>query len=226
MASDPGSGMANWTLSADGATLTSGTGAANGSYEWDGSGLTPGQHTLTLQGKDQAGNTAEVQKIVIIATPTATPTNRIIPEIKLPFVVYPATPLPTNTPTLAPQPGGGLVPGADGETQTAVAPTETQKARVNLVVTAVSTPPPVLTNLIAAPINANTALFGVGRGVDYRSLDRDSATGAEKAGGGGSRSGRSLGPVQPRTGCYCPRACRGSLRSATGGAEGGLRVRN
>jgi hypothetical protein len=66
---DPGSGVAEWTLQADGATLAGGTSADGGTYVWDGSGLPGGAHTITLQARDLAGNITQTDLSVILTSP-------------------------------------------------------------------------------------------------------------------------------------------------------------
>jgi len=154
-ASDTGSGLSDWQLLANGIPLANGVAAENGTFEWDGSSLPQGTYIITLQGKDLAGNTAQVQMNVILALPTPTPAGLHFPILKNPFVIYPATPMATNTATPA---SGTKSGGQTAMTQTAAAPATT---RTNSVVVAASNPPPLLTNPpITSPMSANSALFG------------------------------------------------------------------
>jgi GH24 family phage-related lysozyme (muramidase) len=70
---DSVSGIASWTLSVDGTTLTSGTAAGSGTFDWDGSALPPGPHTLTLESHDMAGNVAQTTLSVTLVSPTPVP---------------------------------------------------------------------------------------------------------------------------------------------------------
>jgi len=86
---DSGSGVAGWTLTVDGTTLTSGAAGGSSAFTWDGSGLGTGDHTLLLTAVDALGNSdsitvtvrleAEppvVPPVVIVNTSrTATPTS-------------------------------------------------------------------------------------------------------------------------------------------------------
>ncbi|MFH2102743.1 MAG: hypothetical protein ABIJ39_05230 [Chloroflexota bacterium] len=81
--SDGGSGVAWWQLTSGGVTLASGSGPASASLGWDGgpstgSGLAGGG-SLSLEGRDLAGNTETTILNVILLQPTTVPTAMPIP---------------------------------------------------------------------------------------------------------------------------------------------------
>ncbi|MEW6568452.1 MAG: hypothetical protein AB1449_09880 [Chloroflexota bacterium] len=73
---DMGSGVAEWSLSADGVGIASGNGPASETFAWDGSGLGAGTHTITFSARDVAGNTAETSATVRLVAPTAVPSTQ------------------------------------------------------------------------------------------------------------------------------------------------------
>jgi hypothetical protein len=160
-ATDADSGIADWTLMADGITLANGFAAESGTFEWDGSGLGPGAHTITLQGRDLAGNTTQVQMTVTLAVPTPMPNGFIIPKQNLPVIIRPVNPAATPMATSTAQQGEG---GQSTAIRTVTAPTTT---RTNSIIVATANPtqgpnPSVLISNSTTPATSpiNGALFG------------------------------------------------------------------
>jgi hypothetical protein len=106
-ASDGDSGIAEWAFLVDGVSLKNGFSAESGTFEWDGSSLAPGAHTITLQGRDLAGNTNQIYMTVTLAVPTPTPNGFKIPKPQPPVIIRPANSTETPTATSTAQPGGG-----------------------------------------------------------------------------------------------------------------------
>ncbi|MGQ9561849.1 MAG: OmpL47-type beta-barrel domain-containing protein, partial [Candidatus Oleimicrobiaceae bacterium] len=104
---DEGSGVAEWSLTADGRPITSGSGPAGETCAWDGAGLQAGTHMLTLSASDVAGNTASASISVTLILPTPTPTDvpTATPEPPSIFSLFSA---PTATAT--PPPGASPTP--------------------------------------------------------------------------------------------------------------------
>ncbi len=90
--SDDLSGVASWELAAGGISIASGGAAADQTLNWDDDGLPAGQQSLRLEGRDAAGNTAQVERGVQIVAPTATP---------LPPPTKPPAPKATTAPLTA-----------------------------------------------------------------------------------------------------------------------------
>lgn len=107
---DSGSGIVDWTLTAGGVLVVSGSGPASQALGWDGSGLGGGSHTLTLEAWDAAGNTVATSDsfdLILPASPPepltedtssefTQPSTKLIPTV----TVLPAT---ATTPTPAVQ---------------------------------------------------------------------------------------------------------------------------
>jgi hypothetical protein len=89
---DGGSGVAAWSLTSGGATVASGTSATSQVLGWDGSGLGGGAHSLTLLGRDAAGNESETSLEVEIIEPTPAPEP---PDDTLPAPLLRAVSSPT-----------------------------------------------------------------------------------------------------------------------------------
>jgi hypothetical protein len=70
---DAGSGIVEWTLTAGGASVASGSTPIAQTFSWGGSGLGGGSHTLTLEARDEAGNTAATSEPFVLILPTAEP---------------------------------------------------------------------------------------------------------------------------------------------------------
>ena len=70
---DSGSGIVEWTLTADGVLVASGSGPGGQTLGWNGSGVGGGSHTLTLEARDAAGNTVAVSESFDLILPTAAP---------------------------------------------------------------------------------------------------------------------------------------------------------
>ncbi len=66
---DSGSGVAGWSLTADGIGISNGTAPASESLSWDASGLGAGTHTLTLSASDVAGNSTDTSVSVQLVAP-------------------------------------------------------------------------------------------------------------------------------------------------------------
>ncbi len=75
-----------------GISIASGGAAADQTLRWDGGGLPAGQQILRLEGRNAAGNTAQVERGVQIVAPTATP---------LPPPTKPPAPKATTAPLAA-----------------------------------------------------------------------------------------------------------------------------
>jgi hypothetical protein len=127
---DSGSGIMDWVLSVDGTALAAGTAAETGTLVWDGGGLPAGAHTITLQGRDLAGNVTQTEFLVtlIIASAHVEPTPTTIPVRRA-----------TATPTAQPSATSTSIRGssANANNPTAIAPSAT---RTNAVV-AFAAPP-------------------------------------------------------------------------------------
>src|SRR3990170_1827271 len=70
---DAPSGVVEWSLSADGVPIRSGTGPASQTLTWNGSGLAGGAHTLLLEARDTAGNVQDASQAVTLLVPAAPP---------------------------------------------------------------------------------------------------------------------------------------------------------
>ncbi len=105
--SDLTSGVSSWTLSLDGAALTSGSGSASQTYTVPAAGLPAGSHTLSLTASDAAGNTNGTSLTFSLLLPTPTPTFTPVPT---------STPLPPPTATQASS-GGGASQGDEPASQ-------------------------------------------------------------------------------------------------------------
>jgi hypothetical protein len=114
---DPGSGVAEWTLSVDGTTLAGGTSAETGTIDWNGGGLPAGAHTITLQGRDLAGNVTQTDFMVTLLVPAATdvPTARSAPVRRA-----------TATRTAGPSAVPSQTPATNSSNPTTSAPTATK----------------------------------------------------------------------------------------------------
>jgi hypothetical protein len=155
--SDSDSGIAEWAILVDGVSIKNGFSAENATLMWDGSGLGSGAHTVTLWGRDAAGNTNQIQITVVLALPSPVPEDFKIPFLIRTVIIMPATPTAMTT---AQQEVGGQ----STSTRTAAAPTST---RTNSIIVAMGNPVqgsnagisisnPVTTN----PPIPNAALFG------------------------------------------------------------------
>jgi len=87
---DAGSGVVEWTLTADAGLVASGSGPTSQVLTWDGSGLPGGPYTLSLGSRDAAGNTSESSLAVSLLAPTPAPP---------PAELTPAETLPSSGPT-------------------------------------------------------------------------------------------------------------------------------
>jgi len=97
---DSGSGVAGWTLTVDGTTLTSGAAGAGSAFTWDGSGLGTGDHSLLLSAVDALGNSDSVTiTIRLEAEPPVVPPVVIVNTSR------------TATPTSTTQAAGGVAGG-------------------------------------------------------------------------------------------------------------------
>jgi hypothetical protein len=73
VAQDGGSGIAAWSLVASGRNVASGGGDIGQTISWDGGGLGGGTHTLELEARDEAGNTAGASFDFALVAPTPGP---------------------------------------------------------------------------------------------------------------------------------------------------------
>ncbi|MEW6568872.1 MAG: hypothetical protein AB1449_12040, partial [Chloroflexota bacterium] len=108
---DGRSGVAEWSLTAEGNAIASGTGPASETFAWDGSGLSARTHTLTLSTHDAAGNAADMSVSVQLVAPTAVPPTEqssnpapqgmvVVSGPTATWAPIPtSTPLPTRTPS-------------------------------------------------------------------------------------------------------------------------------
>ncbi|HSR47944.1 MAG TPA: hypothetical protein VLL77_08140 [Anaerolineales bacterium] len=70
---DGGSGIVSWKLTASGMTVASGSTGISQTISWDGSGLGGGTHSLDLDARDAAGNSASASFTIGIISPTPLP---------------------------------------------------------------------------------------------------------------------------------------------------------
>ena len=92
---DGGSGIVAWSLTASGRTVASGGGAIGQTITWDGGGLGGGTHTLELEVRDEAGNTADASFDFGLIAPTPGPQDDSSDKGSSPF----GSPTPTVSPT-------------------------------------------------------------------------------------------------------------------------------
>ncbi len=95
--SDATSGVSSWSLTLDGAPLTSGSSSTNQTVPVPSAGLSAGSHTLTLSASDIAGNVNSTNLTFTLLLPTPTPTFTPLPT---------STPLPPPTSTHVSSGGG------------------------------------------------------------------------------------------------------------------------
>jgi hypothetical protein len=110
IAQDGGSGLAAWSITVGGVTVADGSGDTGTTISWDGSGLGGGLHSLLLEGRDAAGNTAGVSIDFSLVLPTPRPRppddddDDEDDEAPVPFNLPSATPSATGTTAAATRP--------------------------------------------------------------------------------------------------------------------------
>ena len=95
---DGGSGIAAWSLEASGISVASGAGAIGETITWNGGGIGGGVHTLELEGRDAAGNSATATFDFSVIVPTPRPKDKDEDdEEAVPFSLPSPTALATGT---------------------------------------------------------------------------------------------------------------------------------